>query len=284
MKSKSKKNRYFITLLSILFILSFLIYSSVPGSPLNSVTSPLSFITDPIQSGVTMVSDKIFGFFDSLTNGIKIREENKKLKEENAKLEQKVKQLEENGRKWDELKNAFKIKEIFSDFDILGATILTREIGQWFDVFRINVGTRENILIDDKTSFAVVDSQMNLVGRVISSDYTSSKILPILNEGSVVSAKINNGIGSIVRVRGDLQLKENACCIIDKISDFSSIKVGDEIITSGLGGLYPPGIPIGKVIELINDDQKIEKRAVLKIYSNMNSISDVFIMKGKLTY
>ena len=285
MKNKTKKNKkkVLIIVVATLFVLSLLVYSSIPGSPLNTITSPISFITNPIHSFLSGTTDSIAGFFESVSNTAKIRDENIALKESNARLEQQVKELEENGRRWEELKSAFKLKDVFSDYEILGASILTRDAGDWFDVFRINIGTRENIVIDDTTSYAVVDARMNLVGRVLSSDFTSSKIMPILNEGSVVSAKMNTASGSAVRIRGDITLKDSGCCLVDKISDFTSIQVGDEVITSGLGGLYPPGIPIGTIIELRNDDQKIEKMAVLKVYTEYKSLTDVFIMKGRLT-
>ena len=270
-------------MVSTLFVLSLLIYSSIPGSPLNAVTSPISFITDPLQSILIKTTGSITGFFESVKDSTRIRQENIVLKEANARLEQQVKELEENGRRWEELKSAFKIKEIFSDYELLGASILTREIGDWFDVFRVNIGARDGIVIEEQTSYAVVDAQMNLVGRVLSSDITSAKILPLLNEGSVISAKMNTASGSAVRVRGDITLKKQSFCLVDKISDFTSIKVGDEVITSGLGGLYPPGIPIGIIVELRNDDQKIEKTAVLKVYTDYRSLTDVFIMKGRLS-
>lgn len=272
----------FVIVIATLFVLSIIIYSSIPGSPLYSVTSPISFVTNPIHSFLLKTSSDITGFFEAVSDSTKIRDENIALKQENALLEQKVKELEENGRRWEELKSAFQIKDVFSDYELLGASILTREIGDWFDVFRVNIGTNGGISIDGSTSFAVVDAQMNLIGRVLSSDFSSSKIMPILDEGSVVSAKMNTASGSAVRIRGDITLKEEGCCIVDKITDYSSIKVGDEVITSGLGGLYPPGIPIGVIIELRNDDQKIEKTAVLKVYADYKALTDVFIMKGRL--
>ncbi|MHB1484799.1 MAG: rod shape-determining protein MreC [Saccharofermentanales bacterium] len=279
---KGNRNKVFIVVISTLIVLSFLIYSSIPGSALNSVTSPISFITDPLQSIITKSTGNVTGFFKYLSNSEGMRNENSSLKDENAKLKQRIKELEENGRRWNELKSAFKIKDIFSDYELLGASILTREIGDWFDVFRINIGIREKIVVDEKTSYAVVDAQMNLVGRVLSSDLTSSKILPILNEGSIVSGKMNTVGGSAVRVRGDITLKDKGFCLVDKISDFASIKIGDEVITSGLGGLFPPGIPVGTIVEIRNEGQKVEKSAVLKVYANYKTLTDVFIMKGKL--
>lgn len=280
MKSKGRKS-VFIVAIATLILFSLLIFSSVPGSPIASFTGPISFLTDPIQQLITGFSDNVGGFFTSIKDSERIRKENEVLLEESAQLKMRLKELEENGRRWEELKSAFKIRDLYADYELIGASVLTREIGEWFDVFRISAGTRDGITIDEKTSYAVVDSQMNLVGRVYSSDYTSAKILPVLNEGSVVSAKLNTAGGSTVRVRGDVLLKEEGFCLIDSISDFSAVNIGDEVITSGLGGLYPPGIPIGIIVELRNNNQKIEKTAVLKVYTNYKTLKDIFVMKGK---
>jgi rod shape-determining protein MreC len=277
---KPDRNKIFIVIIVTLFMLSLIVYSSVPGSPLNAISSPISFITDPVYFALSKTTGSIGGFFSSITKSEAIRKKNIVLEGENARLKQKVKELEENGRRWTELKSALKIKDLFSDYEIIGARVLTREIGDWFDVFRVNVGIKGNIIIDNITSYAVVDSKMNLVGRVLASDYTSSKILPILSEGSVVSAKVNSAGGGFLRVRGDVTQKQKGYCIVDNISDYSSLKIGDEVITSGVGGLYPPGIPIGVVKELLNQNQKVEKKAVLEVYSQYKTLTDVFIMKG----
>jgi rod shape-determining protein MreC len=249
---KPDRNKIFIVIIVTLFMLSLIVYSSVPGSPLNSISSPISFITDPVYFALSKTTGSIGGFFSSITKSEAIRKK----------------------------KSALKIKDLFSDYEIIGARVLTREIGDWFDVFRVNVGIKGNIIIDNITSYAVVDSKMNLVGRVLASDYTSSKILPILSEGSVVSAKVNSAGGGFLRVRGDVTQKQKGYCIVDNISDYSSLKIGDEVITSGVGGLYPPGIPIGVVKELLNQNQKVEKKAVLEVYSQYKTLTDVFIMKG----
>lgn len=277
---KRKFNKIFLILIITLFVLSLLVYSSIPGSALHVITSPISFITNPVYSSVTGISSSIKGFYDSLVESEKIRKENLDLKDENLQLQQRIKELEENGRRWEELKAALNIRDSYSDYTIIGAGVLTREIGEWFDVFRINAGIRDGINIDGLSSYAVVDANMNLVGRIISSDYSSSKVLPILNEGSTVSGKINAPGGITLRVRGDLLLKELSKCRIDNIADITAIKPGDEVITSGLGGLYPPGIPVGIVTEVTDGGLSSERRAVLRIYSDYKVLTDVFILKG----
>jgi rod shape-determining protein MreC len=279
-RKQGKKSIFFVAIITLV-LLSLLIFSSIPGSPIASWTGPVSFLTDPVQRTFGRVAERVRGFFSSVREGERIRLENVELKDENARLQMQVKELEENGRRWEELKAAFLIRDLFSDYELIGASVLTREIGDWFDMFRISAGTRDGIQIDDETSFAVVDAGMNLVGRVYSSDLTSAKIMPVINEGSVISAKLNTAGGSIVRVRGDVILKEDNLCLVDNIADFSVLHIGDEVITSGLGGLFPPGIPIGVIVELRHNDPKVEKTAVLKVYAEYKTMKDVFVMKGK---
>jgi rod shape-determining protein MreC len=280
---KTKKNRIFIIIIMTLFILSMAVYSSVPGSPLNFISTPFSFITDPGVQFIAGVFKNVEGYFSLITETDEIRKANIELENEVAHLRSRINELEEKGRRWEELKHALSIKETFADYQIVGARVLTREIGDWFDLFRINVGKRDKIAIDDQTSYAVVDPNMNLVGRIYSTDYISSKVMPIINEGSIVSGKVNVPGGAMVRIRGELLLKDQNLCRVDNFSDDALIQVGDEIVTSGLGGLYPPGIPVGVIVDIINEGQKVEHSAVLRVYTNYKTLNDVFIFKGSFT-
>jgi rod shape-determining protein MreC len=208
-----------------------------------------------------------------------IRQENEKLAQENAQLKNKVSQLEAAGRNYEELKTALQLKDKFDRYEIAGARILTRELGTWFDVFKIGSGTVDGITITESESFAVVDAQSRLIGRVLSSDLTTAKVLPLLHEGFAVSARVNEVNGAIVRLRGDIELKENNLCVADQIPSSSDLRIGDELVTSGLGGLFPEGILIGSIIEF-RDDAAGRKIAIVRPSVDFDNMSVVFIMKG----
>ena len=74
-----------------------------------------------------------------------IREENQELKEEIAKLEYELSQSEEATRRWEELKDAFQIKDTFEQYEIIGSSILTREADEWFSVIRIDSGSKDGL-------------------------------------------------------------------------------------------------------------------------------------------
>jgi rod shape-determining protein MreC len=118
---------------------------------------------------------------------------------------------------------------------------------------------------------------MNLVGRVMTTDLDSSKILPLLHEGFTVSAKVNVVNGATVMVSGDITLKNDGLCVVTRIPANVELHPGDELVTSGEGGLFPAGIPIGTIESFDNSDPNNPK-ATMRPYAVISDIKDVFIM------
>lgn len=274
-------NKVFILILVTLLIVAVIIFDKIPGSPVENITTPVSVILDPVQKLMQGTGNKISDFFTAVSDGISIRQENADLKKQIAELEYEVQQGKEAAIRWQELKDAFFIKDSFENYDIHGSSILTREADEWFSVIRIDAGSNNGIQISDiNPSYAVVDAQMNLVGRIQSTDVSSSKVLPVLHEGFTVSAKVNTVNGAIVTVHGEVELKENGLCKVDQIPDQVSLQVGDVLVTSGDGGLFPAGIPVG-VIMSVDNNSLLNRYATLKPYVDISSLKDVFIMVPK---
>lgn len=269
-------NKLLVLALATLLLIAFIVLSAIPGSPLSGATKPLSVIVDPIQSVFQKIGTKISDFYSAIAEGMEIRKENEELRAEIAELEYEVQQGEEARIRWEELKSAFSIQDSFENYHIHGASVLTREADEWFSVIRINVGTDSGI--DSSTgSYAVVDARMNLVGRVMTTDKDSSKILPLLHEGFTVSAKVNEVNGATVLVSGDITLKSEGLCVVTRIPGNIVLKPGQELVTSGEGGLFPAGIPIG-VIETFDDSDPDNLKATMRPYAVISDIKDVFIM------
>jgi rod shape-determining protein MreC len=275
------RNRIFTLVIITLLLMSVLLLSSLPGSPLNFVTTPVSAILKPVQSFFQKTADKVSGFFESISDGMRIRNENQTLRDENASLRSQIAQLEEAGRQYQELKSALSLVDQFDHYQILGARVMTREIGTWFDVFRLDAGTKDGLLVTETASFAVVDANSNLIGRILSADALSAKVLPLLHEGFTVSAKINVVNGPVLRLRGDYDLKPLGLCLADQIPANAVIRVGDELVTSGTGGLFPAGIPIGKVVKVIDNEARNLREAYVEPYADLQNLTAVFILKGK---
>ena len=275
------RNRLVLLLLATMALLSFVLFSSIPGSPLFHVTTPVSVLLLPVQKAFQTSWNAVSGFTQSVFETEAVRRRNEELLQQIATLQNQVQKLEESGRRWEELKSAFQIKEAFSDYEIVGCQVMTRTAGTWFDFYRVDVGERDGISVTETNSYPVVDPAMHLVGRVYSSDLVSAKILPVLHQGSVVDGRIQRPGGYPVRVRGDLLLRDEGLCLVDQISDDAVLEVGDVVMTSGDGGLYPAGIPIGTISSIVHGQNDTGRTATLKPYVDFDAISYLFIMKGK---
>ena len=270
-------NKRFLTAVTLLILLAVIVLGSLPGSPINSLLKPVGAVVNPVQKAVKYSGNSISAFWAALTDGIAIRNENEQLRAEIAELQYQLNQNEEASIRYEELQEAFHIREVFSNYDIFGASVLSRESDEWFSVIRVGAGNSDGIYLEQGQSLAVVDVRMNLVGRVIEVNEYDSDILLLLHEGFQVSGKVNAVNGATFLIVGDASLKQQGLCLVTGIDPDTIPNVGDEIVTSGDGGLFPQGIPIG-VIESVDTSNELNITATLRPYSDIEDLNDIFIM------
>ena len=271
------KSKWFIALIVLLVLAAGAVLSLLPGSPVKKILQPVQLISSPAQSLVKKAGDTISDFWSAITDGIAIREENQALKEQIADLRYQLTQNEEAALRYEELKDALHIKDMFSNYEIYGASILSRESDEWFSTIRLNAGANDGIALEEGNSYPVLDVEMNLVGRVIETSDNESRVLPLLHEGFAVAGKVNEVNGATFMVLGDAELKRYGLCLVTDIDSDVHLEPGMEIVTSGDGGLFPEGIPIG-VIESVDNSNPLEITATLRPYSQIGKLEDVFIM------
>ena len=274
---KLLKSKWFIALIVLLVLAAGAILSLLPGSPIKKLLKPVQLVSSPAQSLVKSAGDTLSDFWSAITDGIAIREENRALKEQIADLRYRLTQNEEAALRYEELKDALHIKDMFSNYEIYGASILSRESDEWFSTIRLNAGINDGIALEEGNSYPVLDVEMNLVGRVIETSDTESRVLPLLHEGFAVAGKVNEVNGTTFMIYGDAELKRQGLCLVKDIDPDVRIEPGMEIVTSGDGGLFPEGIPIG-VIESVDYSNPLNVTATLRPYSQIGKLEDVFIM------
>jgi len=245
------------------------------NSKVNSVSNVLTVVLSPFQEFINYIGDRVEGAADYLQNVEALNQENEALKLRISELEKEVKELSDYREKNKELKEALNIKDQFSDVEFLGANIIAKDIGNWFNIFTIDRGITDGITVD-----SAVITKDGLVGRVISSDLVSSKVITIIDEDSTVSARLSK-TRDLVFVKGDLQLKNEGLCRLDNIFPDVDISVGDTIETSGLGGIYPKGIIIGKVKEVRRKSSDLNRYAIIEPAVDFKRLEEVFVLESK---
>jgi len=246
------------------------------SSSMNWLSDILAMPLKPVQTFFTSAGQKIGDFFAYFQDIDKLREENSTLKAEIAELKEENRKYSELKSKNDELRQALKLKDEFDDYSIVGANIIAAEPGNWFHVFKVDVGERDGIKVDSP----VVTASRGLVGRVMDTDSATSNIQTIIDEESAVSGWIAKSGGGHAIVKGDLQLKEKGLCKLVYIPIEVDVEAGDIVETSGIGGIYPKGIVIGKVIEVRKTNSELDRYAIIQPAADFKSLEEVFILKS----
>jgi len=276
------KSKKFIIIIVTIVTLIVIGLSSRAGSKVNWLSNIINVPLAPLQKFFTFSAGKIedgISFFKDIKE---VKQENEYLKERLAELEGINRELESLKMQNEELRQSLNLKDRFDDYEIMGANVIAKDPGNWFSVFTIDRGTKDGIVMDKKgmySGYYPVITNQGLVGRVDSSNAFSSKVISIIDEDSTVSGLITKSRHMVI-VRGDLELREKGLCIVEYISPDADIGPGDTIETSGLGGIYPKGIIIGTVKEVIKSPNSIDSYAILEPAVDFQKLERVYVLKS----
>ncbi|MBN2221572.1 MAG: rod shape-determining protein MreC [Vallitaleaceae bacterium] len=234
-----------------------------------SVTS----VIIPFQKGVTYFGDWIRARVEFLTNINELDKINEDLLTEVSQLRYENKLLESDKLELERLRELFELDKRYADFPKTGARVIGKDPGSWYDVFIIDKGSDDQIEVN-----MVVMAGNGLVGRIIEVAPNYAKVRSIIDDTSSVSGKILR-TSDLCTVSGEKKLGDDGLCLVEYIENDSNIVVGDEIVTSHLGKIYPPGILIGTIRTIENNPDKLTKTAVLEPVVDFKHLEEVLVIK-----
>ncbi|MDD3304259.1 MAG: rod shape-determining protein MreC [Clostridia bacterium] len=268
---RNKKKKILFIIIVFIFVIVFSAFFFKSSS--NSVISKISGV-------ITYPFDKMYEFVSSGINGIKGYFSNsKKLNDEKVTLQNEVNTLQmkllESQKILDEnssLKQMLEIKKVYQHFNIKMGKIMYREHDNWTQTFKINIGTNDGV----KVGKAVVHKD-GLVGYVSSVEADTATVITILDPSSSVSVTIST-VNEPAILKGDLNLKSQNKLSLDFIPLDANISISDMLYTSGLGSTYPASIPVGKIIEVMNNKNDMNRYAIVEPNVSIRTISEVGVI------
>ncbi len=198
--------------------------------------------------------------------------ENKELKSENADLRTQLVDYydlkDENARLW----KYYKIKKQNPDYELVPASVIRRDSSSDFYSFTVDAGEALGVREQDP-----VVTENGLVGFVSSVNGANCKVTTILSPetkaGALDKKTKDSGIISGMGSYSDKNLTT-----LTKVNTTSTIKKGNIIVTSGIGGIYPENIIVGKVQSVKFDKNEATKYAVVKPFEDIRTLTDVVII------
>jgi rod shape-determining protein MreC len=269
-KNDNKK----IILLLITIIIVVIVFTSFffRGSDNKIVGGISKVILFPINS-VYDFGTKVFdGSKNYFSDKKKTNDENIKLLAENENLKYQILETQKISDENKSLKEMLNIKKEFQHFEIKLAKIVYREHDNWSQTFRINIGSNDGIKINQ----AVVH-QSGLVGFISNVTDDTSTVTSILDPSASVSVNIST-INEPAVLQGDLTLKSSNKLKLVFIPLDAQVSIADILYTSGLGFNYPSSIPVGKIIEVVNGKNDMNRYAIVEPNVNIRTISEIGVI------
>lgn len=273
--------QFFLNKRLIILLVSIIILVSLIGFSLGdkkNITRPEQFVKDVAGFGQSLVAkpaNVINNFVDNVKEIQNVYTENKKLKsrlEELAKLEKEISDLQIDN---EELRGTLKKTENLREYTAIQANVISRTPDRWYEQIIINKGKKSGV----QTNMAVITSK-GLVGKVIStSEMTATvELLSSDNTKSRVSALIHGDDNTEIFGFIDGFDREKKLLIMKDIPTEFELKENQNVITSGMGGVFPKGLDIGKVKEVQLDQYGLTQIAYLEPSADFYGFEHVIVI------
>ena len=282
MLGRNKKNipkRVVLIIVVVLIILLLVVFRTTlkEDRKLNKVESLL-------KDGFTYTEKIIITPFNFIKEKITSYNKLKDVEKDNDILETSIDRIDsieaenlELRRQLDALKEELDIDYALADYEYLNATVISRNIGYWHNKITIDKGTYNGVEKD-----MVVINSKGLIGKVIkSSTFTSDiRLITTSDTNNKISVHISNGSNNLYGLINSYDYNNNVL-ELEGISNTKDVNIGDLVYTSGLGGIFPSGILIGKVTEITTDSYDLAKIIKVSPSVDFTDINYVSILKRK---
>lgn len=233
--------------------------------PLEKIAIPFAYgsarVLSNIQTGIRIIDNAILGLIDSDSKDNMI-----------ADLEQKVSNHDEVVAENIRLRQMLNYKSAHPEFTMTLAGIITKDFGTWTNTFTIDRGENDGI----KPNMAVVVPS-GVVGFVTDVYPNSARVQTFLDPRSAIGVIVQRPESRLAGVvKGDGNHPNKPMMV--NIAREGDVLVGDKLITSGYGGIYPKGLLVGNVLSIENDTEGFVKNATIQPTVDFHRLEEVFII------
>lgn len=254
-------------------LLGVILFSANPNSPIHFIYKGISVPLQPVQSFFSGIGNRFAKAADYFFNYDAIEKEYQQIEEENDQLKAERDEIESLQEENEELRTLLGIAAENADYSYVMANVIANDTDNWFQTFTIDKGSAAGISLSD----CVVTSK-GLVGKVVSVAPTSAKVMAIVDEESILMGRLTK-TNDLVRIRGMENLGTDILCKMDRVDASADLAIGDQIQTTNSEELYPAGLVIGTVKEVV--EQNNERYALVEPAVDFRALDKVMVMSKK---
>ena len=276
-KKFDKRYLFIFVVIAIAIVLTILAASLNKERDLNPIEKALkdmgTVVIKVVSTPFNFVHDKI----DEMVEKNDIYEKYKEIKNKEEQIDSVIAQNDNLKDEIDKLKETLNLNTILSDKVYMNATVVTRNIDYWYNEITIDKGSKNGI----EKGMAVVVPK-GLIGQITKvSNYTSTiKLLSNENMSDKISVKIKVGDNYVYGLISAYDAKTNTYTV-EGISENVKIEKDADVVTTGMGTIFPSGLIVGKVKEVTTDNFDLSKVVEVKSSVDFNDIDYVTVLKRK---
>ena len=276
-KKFDKRYLFIFVVIAIAIVLTILAASLNKERDLNPIEKALkdmgTVVIKVVSTPFNFVHDKI----DEMVEKNDIYEKYKKIKNKEEQIDSVIAQNDNLKDEIGKLKETLNLNTILSDKVYMNATVVTRNIDYWYNEITIDKGSKNGI----EKGMAVVVPK-GLIGQITKvSNYTSTvKLLSNENMSDKISVKIKVGDNYVYGLISAYDAKTNTYTV-EGISENVKIEKDADVVTTGMGTIFPSGLIVGKVKEVTTDNFDLSKVVEVKSSVDFNDIDYVTVLKRK---
>ena len=242
-----RQSRFHILSIVISALLSLTALVSYFSGFSNILTGVVNIIVYPINSCTSFVSEKIMSAGNYFGDVAKLKEENLRLKAENNNLLKEMATIDAIKAENEQLYTYLELKREYNKLSLVNSKIISRGSGNFLSTFTINKGTMHGV----KKNMPIITSK-GIIGIVVEEGPVTSRGITLISHNASVGVYLAR-TGTPGILRGDYRLSTEGKCKIAGLPVDTDVVIGDPVMTSGTGEVYPKDLSLGNVTEILKD-------------------------------
>ena len=267
----SKNGIWMLAAVAVIVVVLCIISAVSSGTPF--LRNAAGVIASPFRSAGSAVAGWFGGIGDHFDKVADLQQENDDLRAQVADLERQLRQAQKDSEENQRLRDLLELESQRRDLKTVSARVAERSVSNWENTLTLTQGTSAGVAIGD----CAIDEYGNLVGVVTDAGMNWSTVTTILDTTSSIGATVFR-TEQVAVAQGQLGLMSQGCLALTYVEEPDKLIAGDLVVTSGLGGYYPSGLPIGTVTELRTDTGGLTQYAVLSPKADIGALTQVFLI------
>ena len=265
--------KFKILVIVAVFLVGIMAYAGANGRLTAAPQELLSVVLTPLQKVTSALSGGAASVWEKYTSIDDVMNRNEQLEAENAELRQQMVDYDRIKAENDAYKALARIQDTNSEASYVSAFVIGRDPLDEFGGFTLDQGSTDGVAVND----AIISDRGYLLGVVVEVDATSCKVMTILhpsfNAAGVISRTRENGI-----ITGSADYAADGQCVLTNLDRATEARKGDQVITTGLGGVFPANLLVGTVQEVVPEQSGKSSSAVILPGADPRTVKHVFIV------